>query len=331
MKHLFLLLTGLLLSLSCVAERYFVSSTGSPVASGADWSQSVTLTVALKKAVSGDEVWVQQGVYMPELSEGRHSTFSIAAGVRMLGGFLGTETKPENRRSGVYSTLSGDVGTPGEVGDNLFTVVTMKSAGNNQSMLDGFIVEGGNSRNFKEGLTIGSSGGGLYIEAGDLLSSHLISNCVFASNRAHHGGAVLVDSGRPSFVKCIFKNNSADFYGGAVYNKGVTTVASPIFQECVFEENSSNSGAGMTNNGTNGSSSPLLLSCQFINNTSLMNGAAIYNVNNDNGETEPVLENCSFVGNDSILGDDVSDNGISMPTSDRARQNSGGSLSPVRR
>jgi len=205
----------------------------------------------------------------------------------------------------------------------------MESSMNLVSTFDGFLVTGGTSRNFKEGLNLGSAGGGLYIKAGSTPSNHMIVNCVFSGNRAHNGGAVLVDSGRPSFINCKFNRNTADFNGGAVYNKGTASVASPIFRDCVFQDNSSNSGAGMTNNGSNGSASPLLIGCDFINNTSLMNGAAIYNIKNDNGKTEPVLENCSFVGNDSILGDDVSGNGVTRTIADKARQNGGGSLRPT--
>lgn len=330
MKHL-LLLTTFLLSLSCTAERFFVAPTGSFTANGSSWSQPLSLTAALSKAGAGDEVWVLQGMYFQDMAQGRFASFTMAAGVKLYGGFSGTESGPEERRPNNFSTLSGELGGTGQDAENVYTVVTMKSSGNQSSILDGFIIEGGNSRNFKEGLTIGNSGGGLYIEAGNVLSSHRINNCIFTGNRAHNGGAVLVDSGRPSFVNCVFRDNAADFYGGAVYNKGIASVASPIFQDCIFENNSSNSGGGMTNNGTNGSASPLLLSCQFINNTSLMNGAAIYNVNNDSGITEPVLENCSFVGNDSIIGDDVSGNGVARSIEEKARQNAGGSLSPVRR
>ena len=140
---------------------------------------------------------------------------------------------------------------------------------------------------------------------------------------------MLVDTGRPSFDNCLFKNNKADFNGGAVYNKGIAATASPIFRNCTFEDNSSNSGAGMTNNGTNGESSPLILECKFINNISLMNGAAIYNIFNDDGATQVIIEGCSFVGNDSILGDDVSDNGISTAIAEQAKNKGGSSLRPT--
>jgi hypothetical protein len=311
-----------------MAERIFVTPNGASNASGKSWTEAVSIQTALDRATATDEIWTLKGTYLLNAANGRNASFVVRPGVKLYGGFIGTEADFSQRQAGVYSTFSGEMGDPSAIADNAFTVVTMESSTNLNSTLDGFLITGGTSRNFKEGLTSGSAGGGLYIKAGATLSNHLIVNCVFTGNRAHNGGAVLVDSGRPSFINCKFTHNSADFNGGAVYNKGMASVASPIFRDCIFEDNSSNSGAGMTNNGSNGNASPLLIGCDFINNTSLMNGAAIYNIKNDNGETDPVLENCSFVGNDSILGDDVSGNGVSRSIADKARQNGGGSLRP---
>jgi hypothetical protein len=330
-NRIFLLTSCLLLSFTCVAERIFVTPHGASNASGKSWNEAVNIQVALDRATASDEIWTQQGTYQLNAAQGREATFVIHPGVKLYGGFFGTEVDLSQRQAGTFSTFSGEMGNPTVPADNAFTVVTMESSMNLNSTLDGFLITGGTSRNFKEGLTLGSSGGGLYIKGGSTPSNHLIVNCVFTGNRAHNGGAVLVDSGRPSFINCKFNRNTADFNGGAVYNKGMASVASPIFRDCVFENNSSNSGAGMTNNGSNGSASPLLIGCDFINNTSLMNGAAIYNIKNDNGETEPVLENCSFVGNDSILGDDVSGNGVTRTIAEKARQNGGGNLRPVTR
>lgn len=330
MKYL-LLLTGFLLSATCVAERLYVSPQGSTTASGSDWSNSLTLNAALARSVAGDEIWTLQGTYLLEATAGRTASFTIPAGVSLYGGFAGSEAATNQRTSGNYSVLSGEMGAQGDISDNAYSVVTMLSDDGNVSTLNGFTIRDGSARNFQEGLAKSSAGGGLYIMKGSKLSTHQISNCLFTNNKAHNGGAVLVDSGRPSFIDCEFKRNSADFNGGAVYNKGIASIASPIFRDCTFQENSSNSGAGMTNNGSNGSASPLILNCAFVDNTSLMNGAAIYNITNDNGETEPVLEGCSFIGNESILGDEVSGRGVSRSIASKARQNSGGNLRPVAR
>ncbi len=85
----------------------------------------------------------------------------------------------------------------------------------------------------------------------------------------------------------------------------------------------------MTNNGFNGEASPLILDCDFINNISLMNGAAIYNIFDDNGKAQTVIEGCSFVGNDSILGDDVSDSGVSKKATASTKSSGGGNLRPT--
>ncbi len=327
MKYL-LLFAGFLLSATCVAERHYVSPQGHANSSGSDWNNTLTLNAALARSVAGDEIWTLEGTYLLEATAERTSSFTIPAGVSLYGGFKGSEASLSQRISGNYSVLSGEMGAQGDISDNAYSVVIMLSDAGSVSTLDGFTIRDGSARNFQEGLAKNSAGGGLYIMAGAKLSSHQIANCLFINNKAHNGGAVLVDSGRPSFIDCKFKHNSADFNGGAVYNKGIASIASPIFRDCTFEDNSSNSGAGMTNNGSNGSSNPLILNCAFVNNTSLMNGAAIYNITGDNGETEPVLEGCSFIGNESVLGDEVS-RGISRMAS--ARQNSGGSLRPTAR
>lgn len=332
MKFILLLIVSLSLSATCMAERIFVSPTGSPELSGTSWSEAQDMVTALGRAQEGDEVWALKGQYRLSADANRTASFIIPGGVKVYGSFVGTETTVGDRMPAASSVLSGELGSPAYAADNAYTVVTMLSNAGDFSILDGFVVTAGASRNFLEGLTEGNSGGGLYIMAGEKLADHMIVNCTFDNNKAHNGGAVMVDSGRPSFINCTFSNNSADFNGGAVYNNGIASEASPIFRDCVFADNSSNSGAGMTNNGTNGSSTPLILHCEFINNTSLMNGAAIYNITNDSGEAEPIIEGCNFIGNDSILGDDVSGMGSSKSLANEQRRPvQGQSLSPVRR
>ena len=329
MKFFTTLLSFLLLAGSLSAARFFVKPDGT--GNGSSWEQATTLQQALSQAVSQDEIWATDGLYVVPVTDGRNSTFTVPAGVKLYGGFAGTEITLNHRMAGFHSVLSGDIGQPEVTADNVYTVVTLRSDNEQPSVFDGFLVTGGASRNFKDGLDVGSAGGGLYIEAGETLASHMIANCIFTGNKAHNGGAVLVDTGNPSFINCVFKGNTADFNGGAVYNQGTASVANPIFRNCLFEDNSSNSGAGMTNNGSNGSANPLIVSCQFIDNVSLMNGAAIYNISDDSGETQPVIQNSVFIGNDSILGEDVSDDGVTRSIAIKARQSQGGTLTPVRR
>lgn len=329
MKNL-LLITVLTLSTlaSLSAARIFVAPSGDAAQDGNSWATATSLEHALSQANRNDEIWVKTGTYTLAVDAPRTASFVLKPGVRLYGGFAGTESDLDQREAANVSVLSGERGNTETLADNLHTVVIMQSNGVDASILNGFTITGGSGRNFKDGLTYGSAGGGLYIMAGDEAVDHMVANCVFTNNKAHNGGAVLIDTGRPFFSNCTFRANKADFNGGAVYNKGTASVSNPIFKDCVFEENSSNSGAGITNNGTNGTANTLLIGCEFTDNTSLMNGAAIYNITNDNGETDVVIENCVFEGNDSILGDDVSDNGVSKPIAARAKRNGGGTLRP---
>ncbi|MTB51899.1 hypothetical protein [Lewinella sp. W8] len=327
-----LLLILVCLSSALAAGRIYVSPMGGNNAVGDSWATATALHTALSNAQAGDEIFVLQGTYLTSATNDRNESFTVPAGVHLYGGFQGHEYSMDDRDPAIRSVLSGDLGQPGQPADNAYTVVRLNSRGDYGSTLDGFVVSGGTARNFLEGFSANSAGGGLYIASdGTSASTHMIYNCTFQNNLAHNGGAIYVDGGRPSFVSCIFTENKADFNGGAVYNQGVEGDASPIFRNCHFEDNTSNSGAGMTNNGANGSARPLIISCAFVNNFSTLNGAAIYNLDNDNGECEPVLEGCSFVGNLSVIGNDVSDLGISVSISRQAKENGGGNLSPTKR
>ncbi|MBC6993341.1 hypothetical protein QWY85_16825 [Neolewinella lacunae] len=331
MKQLLLLfIATFLVAASGQATRIYVSPAANGSLAGSSWANATSVEDALARVVAGDEVWMLQGTYPTSRTGNREASFVVPAGVQVYGGFLGSEASPTERPAGVKSILSGDIGVVGEHADNAYTVVLMLSAGNLSSILDGFVITHGCARNFREGFGTGSAGGGLFIQgAPGATAAHQISNCHFTANRAHNGAAVFVSAGRPSFIACSFVYNTSDYNGGAVYNYGVGSEVSPIFNQCQFVDNGSNSGAGMTNNGTNGSASPLLLDCNFTNNVSTINGAAIYNISNDTGRCNLVMEGCTFEGNDSILGEDVSDSGVSPDYAERARQNGGGTLRPV--
>ncbi len=329
MKYFLLLITILSVSATSQAERFYVSPQGTAGADGSSWSQAMDLQTALKAADASDEVWVQRGTYLPTINTNRSATFLLPAGIQFYGGFAGTETQLHQRQPEMKSVLSGDIGQKGLQGDNVYTVVSMNSSATTSTIMDGFVIENGFGRSYTEGFSKKNAGGGLFIlPAVNGLSNHRISNCIFKQNSAHNGGAVYLDSGRPSFVGCHFVSNTADFNGGAIFNQGSGSEASPIFRDCLFEDNASNSGAGMTNYGMNGASSPLVLDCQFVNNVSVLNGAAIFNMANDNGDCSPVVENCFFDGNASILGNDVSDLGVSRSIASEARSNGGGILRP---
>lgn len=111
-------------SVSAAMNRYVVASGGLPSGPCDSWGAACTLQRALTVAVAGDEIWVQQGTYMPGTA--RADTFAIPNGVAVYGGFVGTETARSQRNPDPASTiLSGDIGTVGNRTDNSFHIVTI--------------------------------------------------------------------------------------------------------------------------------------------------------------------------------------------------------------
>lgn len=310
MKYLLTLLTFLSFTCLSAANILYVAPAGSPNASGTSWADALDLKSATLRAVSGDQVWVMAGTYLPTNSTDRNATFSIAAGVLIFGGFTGSETSPAQRPAASRSVLSGDIGQSGNNTDNVYTVLTLKADSDAGTLVDGFQIQEGVARSFTEGFDASNAGGGLYIEAASgFLPAHLIVNCVFSNNQAHNGAGVFIAAGNSSFEQCAFNDNIADFKGGAVYTHGTATEANVRFLSCQFTHNAARYGGGMANNGENGVCNPLLLQCDFVRNVAKSNAAAIYNMTNETGECTVISEECTFDNNVSKLGDDVATKG----------------------
>lgn len=328
MKYLFIILTIWVTTGQLSATRFYVKPGGDPHKSGKNWLSAKNLRCTLAKAKAGDVIWIAQGTYHTSNTADRRESFVVPAGVKIFGGFLGHEKSIRERPVHSYSTLSGDIGRPGFNGDNAHTVVTLLATNGHSSLLDGLKITGGNAQTFTKSFQPKDAGGGLYLLSNQTgATAHEVKNCTFVDNVAHNGGAVFIRGGRPLFTNCSFYSNTADFYGGAVYNFGVNRTASPTFQQCDFLNNASNTGAGLTNNGVNGEASAMLIACSFTDNISLINAAAIYNIKKETGKCETVIEASNFKGNESILGEDIAVLGTAAPAARSGRR--GGTLRPV--
>ena len=334
LKYLLLTLAALVATtFSLDAARYYVAPKASPEAEGLRWDDPISLTRAAELAIAGDEIWVRTGAYHPARTADRNRSFVFAAGVSVYGGFNGTETAINQRvKSATPTILTGDLGTRGDVEDNSYTVVVLRSQTGLSTTFDGFVIRDGNARNLSWNKKRDNVGGALFIEptATDDATHH-ISNCTFLNNGAHNGGAVFVSPGRTTFSNCLFRGNKADKFGGGVYVNGEEASASPVFQNCIFEDNKGNFGGGIAHDATNGVVRPLVVSCTFVNNFATTNGAAVYNCGTQAGSCDLVIQECTYRDNSSTIGDDVADAGVSVATRTRARQHGGGTLRPGRR
>ncbi len=190
------------------ATVYYVKPTASGNGSGLSWANA---TSDLGSAIShaNAEVWVAAGTYRPTAGSDRSASFSLANGVRVFGGFAGSETTRAARNWKTNVTIiSGDIGTPGDASDNsknLFRNVNATRA--SSTVLDGFTL--------RDAYSTDADGGAIL----NVDSAPLVRNCVFRNNHARNGGAISSSGSNPegsTLLDCEFRDNSSEAEGGAV-------------------------------------------------------------------------------------------------------------------
>ncbi|MEK7253276.1 MAG: hypothetical protein AAB316_00905, partial [Bacteroidota bacterium] len=297
---------------------WFVNPAAASGGNGASWDCAFqNLQDAIDAASSGHEVWVKAGTYTPtedpfgnaSPADPRDKTFYLKDGVKIYGGFAGTENTLSQRNWTTNVTiLSGEIGAAGS-SDNCYHVVVSVSDANT-TVLDGFTISGGNA-NGTDGLTVEGmsvfrhSGGGVYNNS----SSPGIANCMFSGNTAggagagYGGGMFNFSTSLPSLTNCTFSSNSASL-GAGMYN---SIPSSPTMNGCIFSGNSAAFfGGGMLNY----SATPTLTNCLFSGNSAGASGGGM----SSNFNSAPVLMNCTFSGNKSGSGGGGMENISSTPT-----------------
>lgn len=243
------------------AQIIYVSTEGG--GDGTSWESTLKLTEALDRATAGEQIWVkgyedldEERIYTPDNVEG----FRVKSGVRLYGGFAGTETSIDERetldfpyRLKYRSILSGDIakndtvgtvdlifpanGTRGENAAHVLSVNLQptQSSGNNNTyptVVNGFTIVGGHAS------AADGKGGGIYIY-GDNSKGGIfrIEQCFLTYNYASQGGAVYVaedvkdvNNNISLISQCVAYNNAAgersteENEGGGFYIAGEATV-----------------------------------------------------------------------------------------------------------
>ena len=266
-----------------------VSVNGSTSASGASWQQTKNLQAALNNPAQCPEIWVKSGTYYPTASGNRNASFRVQAGVKVFGGFYGTEiSRTQRDYINNKAILSGNIGSSITKTDNSHHVIYLHSDSTatqigNATEIDGFIIEDGYSEN--------TEGGGLVCSSlGMGMCSPYLKNLVFRNNFARNGGAVFNlgkndGHSRPIFENIRFINNSADSTdwqqgnGGAVYNlaDGENSLVFPVFDRVEFSNNqASENGGAIANRDFDGEVKIAVNKGTFANNIA-KNGGAVGN------------------------------------------------------
>ncbi len=137
MKHLTTLFLLLFFSPQVNSAIIYVKPGGT--GNGVSWSQAYgNLNIALQNAQAGDEIWVAQGTYKPGTTTG--ASFKFKNGVKMYGGFAGTETLLSQRTDATGHTTI----LSGAIDDNVKSNIILKVHGamSPENLLDGFTIKG---------------------------------------------------------------------------------------------------------------------------------------------------------------------------------------------
>lgn len=220
---------------------------------GADWTNAMSdLQQALAIAQAGDAIWVAAGTYLPTLGTDRSISFNLKQGVRLYGGFSGTETVLNQRNYALNETiLSGDIGVAGDNSDNSYHVLYGTDI-DSSCILDGFTITKGEASGGSFPYTNGW-GGGMMLEPGfDIPNTcPVIQSCRFENNFASVGGAIYCgwEPGgylvNPILRNCVFMFNRAANFAGAFYKKSAAAENQAfVMEDCRFEGNTALNGEG---------------------------------------------------------------------------------------
>lgn len=198
-------------------QRIYVDVDATGDDNGTSWADAYTdLQDALYYASSGDEIWVAEGTYYPDLADlgNQDLSFDLVADVKVFGGFdpgSGDDLWSERDWASNQTNLSGWI-----AGDNTEHIVI----GAFGATLDGFTVTGGNFHG-----SLGWGGAGLAYQVHYIGQQPMeVRNCKFSTNYSNNGGAIWVQGYSGSAIDsdiiiedCKFEYNYTDYKGGAIF------------------------------------------------------------------------------------------------------------------
>lgn len=224
---------------------------------GTSWANAYRGTNALQTALAasreGNHIWVAAGTYKPSAypigcvgcSSNRDFSFHLKDGVKLFGGFAGTENNTNQRFLNTYETrLDGDINTIGDDSDNVRHVI-ISVLDRNLTGLDGFtILNGGDYISWgSSSITVESiqlkygEGGGINATISELT----LSNLKIVKNRSWDGAGIYFrytsNNIDVPFENCFFSENKASNNGGGVFF--INIYSNALLKKCIFEKNES--------------------------------------------------------------------------------------------
>ena len=260
-----------------VRKIWYVTPDGAGRRDGMGWANAFdNLQAAIDRAASGDEIWVQEGIYRPTrlldttvTLDSRTKTFILKGGVSLYGGFQGTETNKAARNPALRRTiLSGDLAgndsnawPPGSTRNENAYHVLLAYSQSEKIVLDGFEITGGNANNTtfiqpNNGSVIPAgenpykvAGAGIFAES----NVELRQCSIYLNHAIDMAGLLIVNiqaaaTARLDLISSSFwQNLSSSGDGGAVVARGPTNATSISNVQlrvvgCIFEANECKTG-----------------------------------------------------------------------------------------
>lgn len=277
---------GLCSLLAAAQTVWHVRPAASGAATGLTWADAFgDLHQALAAAQPGDAVWVAEGEYRPDAGGDRDRYFELKSGVRLYGGFAGTEASPAQRDLAAHPTvLSGNIGDPADSTDNSRTILYLAYP-DSSTRVDGLTLRHGQATDFENGsfLAPSNAGGAVYVMAQDGQAQPVFVGCTFRDNYARgNGGALYVmaqgaTASTPLFQRCTFFNNRAARSGGAVfYSGGNPYDRGTEYDHCRFEQNTAGQqGGAIYLSNAFGNETLNFQNCVMVKNSAQVTGGAI--------------------------------------------------------
>jgi hypothetical protein len=262
-KLIALFLVCNLVFIQVIAQKmYYVKPQMVGNGNGSSWANAAqNLQNIINLADSGDMIWVAAGKYLPSsfpvncmnCVDSQNFAFSLKNGVKIYGGFKGTE-QSLNQRDFIHNLtfLGGDLRENDREPDNVFDVarsdnafhVVISISDDSTTLLDGFVIAGGNAK-AKDSIMIEGKilyshyGGGIYC----LNASPTFKHLIVEDNKAwERGGGMYNESSSPTIINTVFQQDingiaqnyiTSAKYGGGIYNKN----ASPSIYNTIFYRN----------------------------------------------------------------------------------------------
>lgn len=293
-------------TVSIAQSTWYVNAAASPsTADGTSWNTAIPyLQDALEAALPGDVLWIAGGIYKPTTNNDRTASFRIKNGIKLYGGFAGTETQLQQRDWQANPTiLSGDIGTPGQADDNSYNILYATQTGFD-TRLDGLIFEDGNA-NHPDNVNIlffekGHSGSAVFLDglgAGNF-AYLTIANSTFRRNWSDYFGAIYANgrnAGKSALQieNCTFTQNLCGGGGGAVaVDNDDEQLFNVQIRHCLFEENYAHNRGGALLLGHH--ADVFVQDCTFKRDSVRFHAGGAVSIEGDNVTSSCRFDDCLF-------------------------------------